>query len=220
MTVKKAYRSPLRAAQAQATRRAIVAAAAELFVQHGYGPTSVDAIAERAGVSRKTVFTSVGGKAQTLKLALDWATAGDDEPVPVLERPHVQAALQEPDARRILTDFAGDVLEVMSRTAGVVAVLHGAVGLDADLRALHEDLLAQRLLGMRFLAGLLEQRGALRPELTISDAAHLLCVFNDVGVYVRLVIEQSWEPDRYRRWLAETLVAQLLTPSYRPKLRV
>ena len=132
----------------------------------------------------------------------------------------ISRSLQEPDARRILTGFADDVLEVMSRTAGVVAVLHGAVGLDADLRALHEDLLAQRLLGMRFLAGLLEQRGALRPELTISDAAHLLCVFNDVGVYVRLVIEQSWGPDRYRRWLAETLVAQLLTPSYRPKLRV
>ena len=64
--VKKSYESPLRAAQAQATRRAIVAAAARLFVERGYGPTSIDAIAEAAGVSRKTVFTSVGGKAAAL----------------------------------------------------------------------------------------------------------------------------------------------------------
>src|SRR5215470_12926937 len=100
--VKKPYSSALRAAQARATRRAIVAAAARLFGERGYGATTVDAIAETAGVSRKTVFTSVGGKAQALKLAIDWAMVGDDEPVPLLDRPHVRAGMAEPDARRML----------------------------------------------------------------------------------------------------------------------
>ncbi len=84
--VKKSYNSPLRVEQARATRRAIVAAAARLFVERGYGPTTVDAIAETAGVSRKTVFTSVGGKAEALKLAIDWAIVGDDEPVSLQQR--------------------------------------------------------------------------------------------------------------------------------------
>src|SRR6266487_317916 len=100
--VKKPYSSELRAAQARATRRAIVDAAARLFIAHGYGATTVDAIARAAGVSRKTVFTSVGGKIEALKLAIDWAAVGDDEPVPMLERPHVKAGQGEPDARRIL----------------------------------------------------------------------------------------------------------------------
>src|SRR4051812_11217164 len=78
--VKRPYSSTLRAAQARATRRAIVDAAARLFIELGYGATTVDAIAEAAGVSRKTVFTSVGGKADALKLAIDWAVTGDDEP--------------------------------------------------------------------------------------------------------------------------------------------
>src|SRR5437667_10340968 len=91
--VKKPYNSALRAAQARATRRAIVDAAARLFTERGYGATTIDAIAEAAGVSRKTVFTSVGGKTEALKLAIDWAIAGDDEPVPIPERPHVKAAL-------------------------------------------------------------------------------------------------------------------------------
>jgi AcrR family transcriptional regulator len=82
-----APRSTLRAAQARATRRAIVDAAARLFTERGFGATTIDAIAEAAGVSRKTVFTSVGGKTEALKLAIDWAIAGDDEPVPILERP-------------------------------------------------------------------------------------------------------------------------------------
>ena len=60
------YRSALRDEQARATRRRIVDAGAALFVESGYVPTTIDAIAERAGVSRRTVFTSVGGKAAVL----------------------------------------------------------------------------------------------------------------------------------------------------------
>src|SRR6516162_4037958 len=93
---KKPYNSSLRAAQARATRRAIVDAAARLFTERGYGVTTVDAIAEAAGVSRKTVFTSVGGKTEALKLAMDWAIVGDDEPVPMLERPHIRVMQREP----------------------------------------------------------------------------------------------------------------------------
>src|SRR3954451_14300142 len=76
-SVKRRYSSPLRARQAEQTRRGIVAAAGPLFVEVGYGRTSVDAVAEAAGVSRKTVFSAVGGKVELLKLAIDWAVVGD-----------------------------------------------------------------------------------------------------------------------------------------------
>ncbi|MDX6427760.1 MAG: hypothetical protein QOE54_126 [Streptosporangiaceae bacterium] len=215
--VKKPYSSALRATQAAATRRAIVDAAAVLFVQRGYGATSVDAIAEAAGVSRKTVFTSVGGKLETLKLALDWAIAGDDAPIPVLERPHVQAGLQEPDARRILRDFAANIVEVMGRTAALSRVLESAAGIDADLRSLNDALRTQRQRGMSFLAAVLDQRGALRPDLTVDEAADVLWLLNDSAPYHRLVVEQRWPAARYESWLADTLVLLLIAPRYRPK---
>ena len=94
------YRSSLRAGQARTTRRAIVEAGAALFVERGYAGTTVDAIAERAGVSRKTVFTSVGGKVGLLKLAIDWALTGDDEPVALDDRPVVRELVQETDPQR------------------------------------------------------------------------------------------------------------------------
>jgi AcrR family transcriptional regulator len=100
--VKRPYTSSLRATQAQTTRRAIVDAASRLFVENGYGATTVDAIAAAAGVSRKTVFTSVGGKAEALKLAFDWGVVGDDAPAPLMERSHVKDSYAEPDARVIL----------------------------------------------------------------------------------------------------------------------
>jgi len=85
--VKRTYQSTLRGAQAQSTREAVIAAAGRLFSEQGYAATSIDDIAAAAGVSRATVFTSVGGKPKLLKTALDVAIVGDDEPVPLPERP-------------------------------------------------------------------------------------------------------------------------------------
>jgi len=215
--VKKPYKSALRAAQARATRRAIVDAAARLFIQHGYGATTIDAIAEAAGVSRKTVFTSVGGKTEALKLAIDWALVGDDEPVPMLERPHVKAMQDEPDARRILVSHARHVRQSAARTAPLYAVIEGAAGLDAGVRALAEDGRAQRIRGMRVMAQVLADRGALKPGLTPAEAADVLWLLMDPGVYHRLVIEQGWEPDRYQDWLADAFISLLIPASYQSK---
>ncbi|HEY2298744.1 MAG TPA: TetR/AcrR family transcriptional regulator, partial [Jatrophihabitans sp.] len=63
---RKAYSSPLRDEQAAQTRRAVLAAARELFVTQGYGATTVDQIAAVAGVSKPTVFSAVGNKQNLL----------------------------------------------------------------------------------------------------------------------------------------------------------
>jgi AcrR family transcriptional regulator len=215
--VKKPYNSALRAAQARATRRAIVDAAARLFIERGYGATTIDAIAETAGVSRKTVFTSVGGKTEALKLAMDWAIVGDDEPVPMLERPHIKAMQRESDARRILAHYARQVREVGARTAPLHEVVRAAAGLDEEIRALAEEARAQRLRGMRMLAQQLADRGALKPGLTPAEVADVLWLLNDPGVYYRLVVEQHWDPDRYQAWLADSLINLLIRASYQPE---
>lgn len=216
-TVKKAsYESPLRAAQAQATRRAIVAAAARLFVERGYGATSVDAIGEAAGVSRKTVFTSVGGKAAALKLALDWAIVGDDAPVSLIDRPQVQAQMQEPDARRLLTMYAEMNTEVGGRISELQHVVEAAAGADEELRALAETLAAQRRFGMGRLAEQLDQRGALRSGLSVDEAADVLWLMSGPANYRWFVVVQGWPPQRFADWLGDALVSLLVDPAYRP----
>jgi hypothetical protein len=56
-----------------------------------------------------------------------------------------------------------------------------------------------------------------QPGLTSSEAADILWLLNDPGVYHRLVIEQKWAPDRYQDWLADALISLLIPASYRPK---
>ena len=214
--VKKPYVSDLRARQAGQTRRTIIDAAATLFVAHGYGGTTIDAIAAAARVGRKTVFNAVGGKPDCLKLAIDWAIAGDDEPVPIMQRPRVRASMQAEDARWILRDYAEQYTQGASRAAALFEVLGDVAGLDETLRALHDDLERQRTLGMTNLAGHLDLRQSLRRGLTVPDAAQLLCVYTDTTVYQRLVARHGWPPARFVGWLADTLIAQLIRTDYEP----
>lgn len=205
----------MRAEQARATRRAIVHAAARLFVEHGYGATTVDAIAEQAGVSRKTVFTSVGGKVEALKLAIDWAIVGDDEPVALMGRPEIERQRRESDARAVLHGYAAVHRRACARVASLVHVAESVAGSDPAVRNLVEDGRAQRRFGMRALAGELAQRDALPDELSVDEAADVLWLFNDPRTYHRLVIECGWSAQRYEQWLAETLIALLVRSDYR-----
>src|SRR5580704_11865267 len=133
------YASELRDEQARRTRRAIVAAARELFLGQGYAATTIDAIAEAAHVSRRTVFNSAGGKVMLLKLAMEWAIVGDDEPVPLADRAGVKAILAESDPRRALALWAQTVVDVASRVAPISEVLVAAADVDpAAARLLSE----------------------------------------------------------------------------------
>lgn len=207
--VKRDYRSDLRAAQARETRRTIVAAAAELFVTQGYGATTVDAIAISAGVSRKTVFTAVGGKADVLKLALDWAIAGDDEPVALAERPDVSALLSGDDPGALLDGWARLLVGIDRRVAALHEALNTAADQDAGAREVREQSDRERLAGAREVIARLRVIDALAPDLTPAHAADIAWLLADPALYSRLVQRRGWSPARFERWLASTLRAQL-----------
>src|SRR6476469_7238109 len=75
----KRYHSPTRAHQARQNRRAVLDAAHDLFVEQGYGATTLEQIADRAGVSKPTVFNAVGNKVEVFRTIRDIAMAGGGE---------------------------------------------------------------------------------------------------------------------------------------------
>jgi AcrR family transcriptional regulator len=123
--------------QVQATRRAVLEAARELFIAQGYGATTVEQIAQRAGVSKPTVFSAVGSKQMVLRAVRDVAIAGDDEPVPVAQRPAAERIRAEPDQRRAVELLAQHLTGVASRYAEINEVLHATADSgEDDLREL------------------------------------------------------------------------------------
>src|SRR5213083_2359267 len=66
VTVKRRYESAHRQEQARQTRRAILDAAAMLFVDPGYAATPLTAVAAEAGVAVQTVYAVFGSKGNLL----------------------------------------------------------------------------------------------------------------------------------------------------------
>jgi AcrR family transcriptional regulator len=213
--VKRSYQSPLRQAQARTTRAAVIRAAARLFAEHGYVATSIDDIAAAAGVSRATVFSSVGGKPVLLKTAFDVAIVGDDEPVSLPDRPRSKAIREEPDQRRYLALYAALVTEMWVRLGGIYEAVRGAASADPEARELWEAHQGQRRVGAANVVGDLLRKGSLRDGLEERAAADVVWVLNDPGLYHQLVDRQGWTAKRFEEWLAESM-GRLLLPDQLP----
>jgi AcrR family transcriptional regulator len=222
--VESASALPSRARQTRATRRAIVAAAEELFVERGYAATTIDAIAARAGVGRKTVFSSVGGKGALLKLVWDWALVGDDEPVPMADRPAVRAMLAERDPRRLVRMWVDMQLDVGARAAPVGGVVMAAADVDDEVRRLVDVIRHESMAGATAFVSHLAEVGGLRDGVTVERAADACWAVVNSLLWHLLVTIRGWPAGEYGDWLADVLTATLLGPAgpspSRPEVRV
>ena len=208
--VSRSYVSQLRESQARATRRAIVSAAGALFVESGYTATTIAAVAKRAGVSRRTVFSSVGGKPALLKLAWDFSIAGDDEPVPMADRPAVRAMLAETNRATLVHMWVVFVTDVAARAAAIAHVLDVASDIDPEVAELIRQIEGQRMEGARAFIDHLAEVGGLRNGITRARAADWCWAHMSPNFYRMLVLQQSWSRPVFEQWFARTLAAALL----------
>ena len=185
-------------------------AARGLFLERGYGATTIEAISERADVPPATVYRLFSSKPGILKALFDVSIVGDDEEIPMGERPEVRSLLDDPDPRQKLAGFVTIVVELNTRIAPIYRILISAADVDAEASALLGELTRQRQQGQRAIARSLARGGALRPELRERDAADVIHALMSPEMYGLLVQDRSWEPERYERWLAGVLVDQLL----------
>ena len=93
---KRRYHSPHRQEQAAATRVAILEAAHRLFERHGYGTTTMAAIAAEAGVALKTVYLAFETKSGVLRALWNLRLRAGLDEVPIAQQEWYREALQEP----------------------------------------------------------------------------------------------------------------------------
>jgi AcrR family transcriptional regulator len=204
------YRSAVREQSARQTRRAIVAAAATLFVEHGYTATSLADVARAAGVARPTATAVFGTKAALLRQVLDEALAGDDEPVPVAERPWFAPVWQATSAAEILDAYAGVCTLIAGRAARTFEAVRRAADTSPDAAELWATAQRNRRAGAEMVARRAEEVGGLRPDLTLTRAADVLWALNDPALYGGLVLDCGWSETEHRAWLAGLMGAALL----------
>jgi TetR/AcrR family transcriptional regulator, regulator of autoinduction and epiphytic fitness len=202
--------------RARQTRRRILAAAHELFVRQGYARTTVREIADQADVAWQTVYAVFGDKPAILSAVFDVAAAGDDEPVPVPERPFVQAIGDADDPREKARIFARHLRDTGARIAPVLTVIESAATTDPEISGLWRELQDQLLRGMTMAAHGFQQQGALRPGLSVTRAADILWFYAGPWACRGLVTGRGWTLDEYEAWIGDTLYTQLMNPQAEP----
>jgi AcrR family transcriptional regulator len=204
------YDSSRRQEQARHNRWAVLQAARQLFLERGFAATTMPAIASAAGVSVQTVYKAFGNKARLAKAVFDVAMAGDDEPVPMLQRASLARARDEPDPRTKLRLYGEFLAEVAPRHVPVQLVIRDAATSDPEARVVWAELQAERLKGMTLFARALHDDGHLRPGISTNEARDVLWTCNSAELFQLLVLERGWPPKRYGRWVADALISALL----------
>lgn len=201
------YRSPARAESARRNRQVIVATAARLFVEHGYGSTSLAMIAGEAGVSRPTVFAAFGSKAALLRKVLDQALAGDDDDVPVVERPWFKPVWDAAKPADALAAYADVCLIIGRRAAGLFETVRRAADHAPEAAHLWATLNKNRRAGAAMVVQRVRELGGFASDEKARRATDTLWLLNDPAHYAALVLECGWPEDVFRRWLATTMRA-------------
>lgn len=199
------YRSALRDESARRTRRAIVAAASELFVTRGFAATSLAQVARAAGVARPTVFAAFGSKTALLRQVLDEALAGDDEPVPVRERPWFQPVWRASSHESALDAYADVCVLIGHRAAGIFEAVRRAADAASDAAEVWASLQQNRRAGARMVIDHLVHIRPLSRGRQIEEAVDRLWFFNDPAHYNALVRDCNWTEDAFRDWLSSQM---------------
>ena len=207
----RSYDNRRRAEQARATRRRIVEAARELLLAQGYATTTIAQVAGAAGVSSETVQKGFGTKAALAKAVYDVTLVGDDEPVPLRERPEFQALVAETDPARKLAAYGAVGRGLWERLGPLLAVLmQGAQAGEPDLVALVATIRRESYLGASGLVADLAARGALRPDLSVEQARDELWLLIQPEMFLLLIGERGWTLDAVQAWFTRTASAALL----------
>jgi AcrR family transcriptional regulator len=207
---RRTYNSPHRQEQARQTRWTIVRTAHQLFLDLGFGATTMPLVAERAGVSVQTVYKHFTNKAGLAKAVFDTAMAGDDDSRPMREREALTAVRAETDPRHRLELYGQFLAQVAPRHVPVQLLIRDAASSDTEAAAVWDRLQHERLQGMTLFAKHLHRDGHLAPGIGVREARDVLWTYNSAELFHLLVLQRGWSPRRYGTWIGHQLAGALL----------
>jgi AcrR family transcriptional regulator len=191
------YEQRLRAQSAEETRRRILDAVYERLREAPSQPVSVDQVARMAGVARSTVYLIFGSRAGLFDALGDdlYDRAG---------RERLLEAVSHPDAREHMRGGLRSGAEMFAAYADVFRALFSMAKLDEEAVggavARREKVRAR---GMTRVARRLHEQDALRPDVTVQQAAHVMWLLASFDAFDQLYTGRGLSVDE----VVELLVA-------------
>lgn len=198
--VKRSYDSSGRSRQAQENHDRISRVAHDLFVEHGYGNTTIAGVAKAAGVAQETVYKAFGNKATLLRSAWFVMMRGDGEDTTLYDRPETQAVLQLPDLADRIGGFARLTTERNRRSGPLLRAVEGAAAADPGAREMLGTWKARLIdVATKFARAAAETQQLAIPEDECRDITYAML---DGALWHRFVVERGWTDERYAEWLS------------------
>ncbi len=181
-------------------------AAYDLFCDSGYRATTMETIAERAGVAVQTLYFTFHTKDELLQAVHDWTVLGDDPTPPPLQ-PWYLAAAAEPDATRALRTAVEGIARLTARVAPMLPVFHTVSAEPAG--AVYRKAEELRREGYEDMIEMFAKKAPLRRGMTRRRASDLFFVLGGPESYRSFVIEAGWTPKQWTTWVSTTLAGDL-----------
>jgi AcrR family transcriptional regulator len=203
----------LRQAQVAHTEERILAAATELFLEGGYLATTLEAVARRAQVGARTVYLRFGTKAALFKRVIDVAIVGDTEPVDVLGRDWMQAAMTAPTAAERIAASAAASRQIMQRTGALFAVAQQAAAVEPMIAGFWQQGREQTRHAFAVFWTRMAEDGLLGPAADLTWLIDTTSILAAAETYLLITRTTGWDLDAYERWLARTFSQLMATPA-------
>jgi AcrR family transcriptional regulator len=194
--------------QALGTRERVIEVARSVFLEKGYGATTILAIAEHAGVSVETIYKAFGGKAGLVRAIHERALQGR-EPTPAEQRSTVMSGSEE-DPRALVAKWGALTAEVSPLVSPIYLLIRSASGAEPELASLLQQIDDARLTRMKKNARVLERRGFLREGMRVDAAAEIMWAYTAPELYELLVLRRRWSPKELGAFVGAALEAALL----------
>jgi AcrR family transcriptional regulator len=199
------YRSPLRTEKAAETRRSIITAAAEVFSERGYVGTTMQQVADHAGVSVESV-NKIGTKPDLLIKAFQQTYAGEGGWKSIIDQPQLMEIMSMADTEAAIGGYAEFIAAANARSGGIWAAVRAAAASEERVSTAIADLIARKredfLIGYGWYVG----RG-ITHERTSPDAfAAYLYVLTSQETYDQLVHDWGYSVEAYTTWLRTSIL--------------
>jgi AcrR family transcriptional regulator len=205
---KRKYSSAVREEQAARTRTRILDAAAELFLERGYGRTTMKDIAVQADVARDTVHAIFGSKARVLTALIDHRLVPDGSVTNVTQLPEALAIKDEVDQRKQIELLTKFIAGISTELRPVFEILRTASAVEPEMAKVFEEMDQFRMNNMQTYASWIAARGPLR--VSTRQAGEIIWALASLDVARMLCDELGWTESQHARWLSDTLIRTLL----------
>jgi AcrR family transcriptional regulator len=191
-------------ARSRRTRAAVLGTARRLLEEEGFDGLTMNAVADRAGVTRRAVYLHFGSRAELVSALFDYVADAEG-----LDR-SLQRVWDAPDAAGALDEWAEHVARYHPRLLEVDRAVLLESDRDADAAAHRTRVVRNKLASCRRLIARLVAEGRLARGWTPATAADMLFYLDSGELVGGLLRERRWSRRRFVERYAALLRATFL----------